>query len=56
MTIALVLFAVFFISWIVSTPEGRAAAKPGIDRLGKRLLAIEAVLIAAVWIYASVRG
>lgn len=53
--VLLVLAMVYAISWIVSTPEGRAEAKPWADRLGKRLLAIQAVFIAGIWIWTQFR-
>ena len=46
--------ALYGISWVVSTPEGRAAAKPEVERFGRKLLAWELAIIAAVMAWATV--
>ncbi len=46
--IAMVIAMVYAIAWIVSTPEGRAAAKPAADKWGKRLLGVAGALIVLI--------
>lgn len=49
----LVLATVFAISWLVSTPESRAAAAPGVERFSRRLFAIAMGLLVLMWVFAG---
>lgn len=50
------LAAIYAISWIVSTPESRAEAKPWADYVGKRLFAIAMGLLALLWLLGRQTG
>lgn len=49
-----VLAAIYGISWIVSTPEARAAARPQVDRWGKIALATALGFLGFLWLLAKI--